>query len=192
VTQPRTTAGDGTMLVANLQTGAWSRFTGLDARTFALFDGFIYYGSIDGFVYRMQEAGDDDGMPYTCTWLGQHDRMGSMGEKTLAQMRPMFTSNIPILPQVTALPNYDETVPSAPNAFVYGGSEGWDVSVWDTSLWDAAAAPVTTAADSQWVAIGRTGHALAPVVQVTMGGTVKPEITLIGVDAMFRPGAEVA
>lgn len=192
VTQPRTAADIGTMLVANLQTGAWTRFTGMDARCLAHFGGYVYFGASNGTVRRMQEGGDDDGLPYTCIWLGQHDRMGSMGEKTLAQMRPMFTSNIPILPAVTALPNYNETLPSPPSAAVSSGAEGWDVSVWDVSLWDATAAPATTAADSQWVAIGRTGHALAPVVQVTMGGTVKPEVTLIGVDATIRPGGMVA
>lgn len=192
VTQPRTTAGDGTMLVANLQTGAWSRFTGLDARTFALFDGFVYYGSIDGFVYRMQETGADNGMPYTCKYLGQHEHMGTPAEKTVGQMRPVFSSNIPIAPQTTALVNYSETLSSSPNAFAYSGTDGWDVSVWDTSLWDASAGTVTSAADSQWVAIGRTGHVVAPEIQVTMGVTQLPEVELLGVDATFRPGAMVA
>lgn len=192
VTQPRTSAGDGTMLVANLQTGAWSRFTGMDARALAYYDGYIFFGAIDGLVYRMQETGADNGTPYTCKYLGQHEHLGVPGEKMLAQMRPMFTSNIPIAPKTTALVNYSETLSSVPSAYAYSGTDGWDISTWDTSLWDATAGTATSASDSQWVAIGRVGHVVAPEIQVTLGTTLLPEIELLGVDATFRPGAMVA
>lgn len=192
VSLPRTTAGDSVMMVASLQTGAWSRFTGMDVRTIAQYDGYVYFGSLDGFVYRLQETGANDGTPYTCKYLGQHENLGTPIEKTVAQMRPMFSSNIPIAPQATVLVNYSETLSSAPNAYAYSGTEGWDISVWDTSLWDASAGTVTSASDSQWVAIGRTGHVAAPEIQITIGGTALPEVELLGVDATWRPGAMVA
>ena len=191
VTQPKAVNSGGTMLVANLQTGAWSRFTGMDARCLSLFDGYVFFGSSDGFVYRMQESGSNDGLPYTCVYLGQHEQMGFMGEKTLAQMRPLFSSNVQIAPQVSALVNYDEVTSPAPNASMGSGTDGWDISVWDVSLWDASAAAVSES-DSQWTAIGRTGHAIAPEVQITIGETSLPVIDLIGIEAMFRPGSQVA
>lgn len=192
VTQPKASMSLGTMLVANLQTGAWSRFTNMDARCLGVLNDYIYYGSSDGLVYRLQETGSDNGTPYTCVYIGQHEQMGFMGEKTLAQMRPLFSSNIPIQPQVSALVNYSETRSSAPNSHVSTETDGWDISVWDTSLWDASATGGTEASESQWTAIGRTGHAIAPEVQVTLGVTTLPVVDLVGLEAMFMPGTEVA
>lgn len=192
VTQPETVSGIGTLLVANLQTGAWSRFTGLGARCLAHYDGAVFAGSETGIIYRLQGAGSDDGSPYTCTYLGQHEHLGFPGEKELLQMRPMFTANIPIKPQISALVNYSETLSSQPNAFVYSGTDGWDISTWDSSVWDAAAGVAVVASDSQWVAVGRFGHALAPEIQITLGSNTVPEIDLVGMDATFRQVAMVA
>lgn len=192
VTQPQSTANIGTMLVANLQTGAWSRFTGMDARCVTHFDGYVYFGSSSGGVYRMQETGADDGMPYTCVYLGQHEGLGMpVMQKTVGQMRPVFITNSPIAPQLTALVNYSEELSSAPSAAASSATDGWDISVWDTSLWDATAAG-TGADKSQWVAIGRTGHAIAPELQLTFGATLLPVVELVGIDVTFSVGALVA
>lgn len=192
VTQPQATANAGTMLVANLQTGAWSRFTGMDARCIAHFGGYALFGSSAGTIHRMQEGGSDDGMPYTCVYLGQHESLGlPVMQKTVGQMRPVFTSNVPISPQLTALVNYSETLSSPPNASTALYGDGWDVSTWNVSLWDATGT-LYGAENSQWVAIGRTGHAIAPELQMTLGGTLRPEIELIGVDVTFSTGALVA
>ena len=41
-------------------TGSWCKFTNWDAVQFAIFDGDVYFGSPDGFVYKV-EGTDDDG-----------------------------------------------------------------------------------------------------------------------------------
>lgn len=193
VSQPRATASAGTMLVANLQTGAWSRFTGMDARCLGYYAGYVYYGDANGVVRKMQATGADDGIPYTATYLGQHEQLGAPGaEKTVVQMRPAFVTNSPIAPQLTAQVDYSETLSVPPSAYVSNNAEGWDISTWDASLWDAIGTEATTASDSRWVAIGATGYAVAPELQITFGGTFLPSVELIGIDAMFTAGAGVS
>ena len=193
VTQPRASNSGGTMLVACLQTGAWSKFTGMDERCATLFDGYVYYGGSDGTVNRMQETGADNGTPYTCVYLGQHEGLDAPGaEKTVAQMRPTFISESPIAPQLTALTDYSETLSPAPNAYSDTSTDGWDVSTWDTSLWDAGGGSSTSASDSRWVSIGRTGYVIAPELQITFGATSLPSVEMIGIDATYNVGAGVA
>jgi hypothetical protein len=188
VTQP----GDQTMLVANLQSGAWSRFTGMDARSIAVFGGNAYFGSSDGEVFKLQDTGADNGIPYTATYLGQFEGLGMAGiQKTVLQARPTFISNTPINPKITMNADYNEILPTAPNAAEFSATEGWDVSTWDVSLWDAGGTDGIGAGDSQWVAIGTTGYTHAPIVQITFGSAVAPDIQYIGADYTVTTGALV-
>lgn len=192
VTQPEVTSTGGSMLVANLQTGAWSRFTGTDARCMGYFAGTLYFGNTTGAVFRMQSGGLDDTMPYTSVYLGQHESLGAQArEKTMLQMRPVFLSGSPIQPQLTVQVNHSESLSSPPNAAVYSATAGWDVSHWDVGLWDEAVGATVSAEDSRWVSIGRTGYVMAPELQLTFGGAALPDARLVGIDATFTVGAVV-
>lgn len=192
VSQPQDGTTTATALVANLQTGAWSRFTGIDGRCLAYFDGSVMFGSNGGGVYRLQAGGSDAGATYTSVYLGQHESLGVQGRaKTIEQMRPIFKSSTGITPQLSALVNFSEELSATPNATANSATDGWDISAWDTSLWDATGAAVR-AEDSQWVSIGRTGYAIAPELQITFGGTALPDAELVGVDATFTVGSLVA
>lgn len=192
VSQPETVSTLGTALIANLKTGAWSRFTGMDTRCLGVFGGDVYYGTNDGSVMRMQQTGSDDGAAYTTVCLWQHDQMGLPGqEKTVTQMRPTFRSTTAIRPQLRALVNYSEALSSAPNAVASSATEGWDISTWDTSLWDAASDGGVDPEDSQWIAVGATGYAIAPELQMTFGSQAAPDAELISIDTTFIPGALV-
>lgn len=193
VSQPETVTTLGTALIANLQTGAWSRFTGTDTRSIGYYGGDVYFGSNDGTVHKMQAAGSDNGMPYTAACLWQHDQMDLPDrQKTVAQMRPVFRSGTDIRPQIRALSNYSETLTSAPNAAADSATEGWDLSTWDSSNWDASAGGGVNPEDSQWTAVGVTGHAIAPELQITFGGQTPPDAELIAISSTFWPGALVA
>ncbi len=193
VSQPETTATVGSMLVANLQTGAWSRFTGMDSQCLGVFGGTAYFGDSNGYVYQMENTGSDNGAVYTAVCLWQADQMGMPGlQKTVEQMRPIFNSSTPIAPSLRALVNFSEELSSVPNAVTYDPTDGWDVSVWDTSLWDASPGANVRPEDSQWIAIGRTGHAIAPELMLSFGSSPKPDAELIGISATFMPGALVA
>lgn len=193
VTQPEATASNKTALIANLQTGAWSRFTGMDMQSVNLFAGHAFFGASDGSVYKLQSTGADDGTPYTCAYLGQFEGLGLPGaQKTVLQARPTFVSNQPIAPQITMRADYDETLSPAPNAASFAATEGWDVSKWDVSIWDATGTATVGADDSRWRSIGVTGYAHAVELQLTFGSTALPRVEYVGADITMRPGGLVA
>jgi len=189
VSQPGPDTDEGTCLVANLQTGAWSRITGWVTRCMGYFDGYGHFGGPAGIVYRMGVGGNDNGLPYTCGYLGLFENMGAQGvQKTVAQMRAMFQSASPIDPQVRAQVDYDRVLSAPPNSVTDSPGAVWDTAIWDTAIWDGEPPSEVV---SRWVSIGRTGHSVAPEVQLTFGVTRTPEVELVSIDTTFHVGAMV-
>jgi hypothetical protein len=188
VSQPGDT--NQTCLAINLQTGAWSRFTGWNTECLALFNDQGYFGSDDDCIYQMEVGGSDDGAPYTCTYLGLHEQLGVQGrQKTLLQMRAVFLAGSPVRPQLSALTDYDETLSAPPSSVADFASATWDGALWDVDKWDAATDLVI---DATWTSIGKTGFSVAPELQITYGVTPTPLVELVSIDAEFIVGAMVA
>jgi hypothetical protein len=117
--------------------------------------------------------------------------MGAPGmQKTIHSMRPVFQVGTPINPLVSANVDFAEEVASPPNAYVFSGGDGWDISTWDVSLWDAPGFS-GSATDTRWYSIGKTGHTVAPQLQLTFGSTVAPDVELVSIDATFSAGVLV-
>lgn len=190
VSQPDSIDAYGSCLVANLQTGAWARFLGWRTRCLGVFGNRGYFGSDDGKVYLMNAGGSDNGAIYTCTYLGAHESLGAaLVQKTVVQMRPVFQAAHPILPQLTARADFNETLPAPPSSVPNFSLGVWDEGLWDEALWDSAS---VTIASAQWVAVGVTGYSIAPLLQMTFGVTPTPKVELVSIDATYHAGALVA
>ena len=190
VSQPASDTDEGSCLVANLQTGSWSRITGWVTRCLGYFDEYGYFGSADSAVYKMEVGGSDDGANYTCTYLGQHESLGAVGmQKTITQARASFQSSTPILPKVSAQTDFSQITSGIPASPISTDIDVWDVGKWDIAKWDIGGA-VTT--NSLWTSVGKTGHVVAPEVQLTFGYAAVPVVELVSIDVEFHVGARVA
>lgn len=56
-----TSASTSYQLVMNSKTGAWCKFTGMNARCWCVFDNKLYFGGMDGKVYRADNTYNDNG-----------------------------------------------------------------------------------------------------------------------------------
>ena len=190
ISQPDPAGAEDTALAINLLTGAWSRCTGWATQCLGYFGDNPYFGAADSCVYLMDASGSDAGMPYTCTFLGQHDGMGAYGrQKTVRQMRAMFQTGSPINPRLSALANFREDVSSPPSSVANYTTDTWDSGLWDTAIWDA---DTTIVNEANWTATGVTGSTIAPELQLTFGVTPTPQVELVAIDAEYHVGAMVA
>lgn len=181
---------DSVVLVCNLETRAWSRFTGIGARCLALFQGYVYAGGNDGVVKRLESGGSDAGMPYTCTYLGNHEALNAPGvQKTIVQARAIFKTGHDILPAVNAQVDYGEDTSSPPSSIANFTTGGWDGGNWDEAVWDSGAGAYTV--QSLWRQVGRTGYVIAPEVQMTFSITPAPSVDLVSTDVTFFVGETV-
>jgi hypothetical protein len=192
VSLPPTFAGlEDCCFVANLQTGAWCKFTNWQTRCMALFSDRGFFGSNDGCVYEMEVGGTDAGALYTSNYSGSFDHFGLPGvTKTITQVRAIFRNATPIIPKVSCSVNYSQSLPSPPPSPANFVSPIWDSALWDSAVWDAAANP-TQSTVTGWVGVGVTGFSIAPQVQVTHSITPAPKIELLAFDVAYEGGGVI-
>ena len=179
-----------TCLVANLKTGAWSRFTGLDTSCLGFYDNSGFFGAQNGKVYRMQSGGSDDGEIYTAVYVGMHEHMGYQDlQKMVGQAKTTFESRSEVMPSLTMLRDYDLEISGPPSVPPEApGISLWDVSQWDVGTWNGG---TETRISACWESIGRSGHVASPEVQVSFSSSVAPSLSLISIDVTFDLGALV-
>lgn len=174
--------------VCNVETGAWTKYTGWNTRCIALYQDQGYFGTNDGTIHMMESSGADDGEPYVCSYVGLPDHIKSPGMvKTVHSARITFKSTFPANPKVSASVNYKVSLPSPPSVgsdFSNGGE--WGVSLWGVGLWGAQG---STSISTKWQSIGKTGFIVSPQVQLTCGYTPYPEFEIIAIDIIHETGA---
>lgn len=171
--------------VVNLQTGAWTRYTGWDTRSMVVHDDHAYFGASTGKVYKAESGGSDDGLNYTCLYVGLFDHIKNVGQTKVVRLaRATFLSGRPFTPQVSASVNYAVTLPPAPSAYSdTTSSNKWDVGKWDEALWSGTG---ERSAVLKWVGMSSSGFVIAPQVQVTVNQTAEPDAELASFDIMYE------
>lgn len=181
--------GDSRCLCLNMQTGAWSRFTGWDTNCLGFHDGRAYFGTEAGTICLAEEGGQDGTAIYTGRLLGQHDSMGVYGvQKTVAQARPVFDIASNINWQLLFNTDFYEGMNGPPSAVDVRPPDDWDAGLWDEAIWDG----ISGYGGAAWKAIGRTGYSFAPQLQISSGDETPLTVELVAIDVQFRVGAMVA
>jgi hypothetical protein len=190
VSQPVAFEGqDENCLVCNLETGAWSRFTGWNTRCLGFHRNYGYFGTNTGEVYQMEVGGKDGTLPYTAVYVGQFDHMGQPGAtKTVYQARASFVARSPFNAKVSASTNYSVKLPNDPNSIADYVTDEWDVGLWDVAVWDSE---TNASYSSKWVSVGQTGYSFAPQIQMTFGITPFPRVEMVSLDMTYAGGGIV-
>ncbi len=187
ITVPNVTAGEAaSTLVINMETNAWCRYTGWDARCLGFYQNQLYFGTNSGTVFTAEVGGMDGTVPYTCTYVGLFDMMGSPSYKTIRQARSSFLATSPFVAKVSGSTNYKPVLPTAARSPAYYTLDVWDVVVWDVSSWDngsGVSVPIT-----KWTSIGRSGFTFAPQIQATFGVVPSPAVELVAYEVTFEVG----
>lgn len=190
VSLPAAEGQDKLCYVVNLETGAWSDFTGWDTRCLVLHDDWAYFGTSDGKVMQCEVGGTDDGQPYVCTYVGLFEHLRSIATNKLVHMaRTVFLAGRSFVPKLSMSVNYQVSLPSAPPSISDDTSfDEWDSGLWDQAVWDAG---TEKRVQTRWNSIGASGFVVAPQVQVTSGTTPAPDAELVAIDVTYETGAVV-
>lgn len=147
VKPPEVNEGVYQQWVMNIQTGAWSTFTGMPMITWVTFNGQMYFGTDDGEVC-LGLVGDLDGVEIDgtggedvfSTVQGGYSDLGAPANlKIFSMARPIFVAEL--APSVSLQINIDyqpNAVYSQPTYFNQNAPV-WDQSYWDNAVWISAA-----------------------------------------------------
>lgn len=112
--------------VMNLRTGAWCRFTNINALCWSLKGDALYFGGIDGKVYAYGGAGiySDDGDPIEAVVIPAFSNFGTPKIKKFTLVRPLMNAPPGYRPQIKLLLDYDaDFIPSfSPESFTSQGT----------------------------------------------------------------------
>lgn len=144
----------------NIGTKNWGKFKDLNATSWRLFDGKLYFGTSTGKVMTFGEGAiTDNGQPINAIATTAFDYFGAGAAKKKHSMQQLiFRSDIPPIYRASLTADFDEILPGptmpAPTAEV--SSAEWDAFDWDTTDWSS-----DSVSSAGWVQCGAVGYATA-------------------------------
>jgi hypothetical protein len=122
--------------VRNALTGAWARFTGINAETWCLFNDEMYFGTADGRVMKFGTVSADDGtyirsrLKFAFNYMNDREHV-----KQVKMVRPVLVATASVSFQLGVDADF-ENKPTT-GTVQTEGTEGdaWDEATWDVSPW---------------------------------------------------------
>lgn len=151
--------------VINTITGAPTRFKGIPARSWAVYETDLYFGAGDGKIYKMTGT-TDDGTSIQADGETAWNDIGSATRKRLCAHRPTLKTSGSIAYEVgTGFDFQSATVPPATSTAAIDSL--WDVALWDVALWSSG-----QQVDLNWKIAQGTGQNFSTRLRVNATGAV--------------------
>lgn len=130
---PTSTNAQYQQFVINTRSGGCSRFTGINARCFAVVDDVLYFGGAQK-IYRGLSGSNDGGVAISLDSQSAFNTLGVNREKTLNYVKAYLQNDG--VPSFSSAANYDFiTAPLQPVQLTSALGVFWDTVLWDTSYW---------------------------------------------------------
>lgn len=179
--------GTSIQFAYNVSTKAWSRFLGIDAICWELFDGNIYFGTAAGAVYRAEDGGSDNGALITARCLPAFSHLGSPGRvKHVKLIQPLLSTDLTGYSLgVGCVVNFQ--APQVVGSSVPGTSLAF---TWDASEWDGTDVWIGTSVVDRWEGADGLGYVIAPYAEVLLDADNYPtfEFSFIGWNILHEVG----
>lgn len=121
--------------VMNTITGAWCKFTGLNAFCFETLGDKLYFGGVNG-VFQAETDTNDNGSDITGEVQQSFSYFGdNTSQKHFKMVRPIFISETYINPLVTVNVDFGLKSPQGIPSYSPTNAALWDVALWDVSYW---------------------------------------------------------
>ncbi len=184
-----TTASDPTyQFVMNTVTGAWARFKGMAALSWAHFDNELYFGTAEGIVYKADVGGQDNGAAISAAVLPSYTHLSAKGRlKHVKMVQPIYSTDVVAdPPSVSIAVNYETPTTGADEDSVTESFFTWDVSEWDgPDIWFGYTV------NSDWRGSGNIGTVISPYTTVSIdasGGSADFRYRLTGWGVVYELG----
>ena len=154
---PVSAGAESEQYVMNTLTGAWSRYTGMDAFCWEIFQERLFFGGLDGAVYEADTGGQDWDSPINTELMTAFNYYGSRGElKRWTMVRPVMMSDGVVTPTLEIDTDFLETDVNSTVSTVEAIGAGWDEVNWNEFEWGE---DVLVA--SNWTSVSGLGHCAA-------------------------------
>lgn len=186
--------------VQNLQTGAWCRFTGLDAICWATADHNIFFGGVEA-VYQWDVGVTDHGNDLNCDLETAFSVFGQSGRiKHFTMIQPVLNATANVKPAIEMLVDFENREPeSVPTTTIADRTDVLEIrkdwtSVVGDGAWGAVRMQAILSADPLLTSTLADGDGNDIVdgdgnlIAIDSGEPVSAQIQCIGFNTLFEPG----
>jgi hypothetical protein len=168
--------------VQNVLTGAWTRYTGLNAICWGMRGDQMYFGRPGGVVARAFGQDTDNGTNISWTYRGAFMQASKDGRSAhIKLLRPTMQSSANITASVIINADYADDPPDVPIPQGIAGSAFiWDESNWDEAFWGSGPAII-----SFWLTTPANGG----VFSTQINGLSNAQTDLLALDVILEPGS---
>lgn len=151
--------------VMNTLTGAWCRFTGMNANCWVVFQDDLYFGGNEGAVYQADTTAMDQGQPIDAIGQGAYSFYGNRGNsKEFRMIQPSITTDSNTIPAIGLSTDFkDNAILGTPS------SASTASALYDTAIYDTDVYPVESRNVSNWTGISGVGQAASIHFRVKTG-----------------------
>lgn len=165
--------------VMNVDTGAWCRFTGINAGCWSLLGDTLYFGGNDGTVYKYGTDFLDNEQVIPAVIQQGYTNFGTPKLKHFKAARPLFLGPNGYIPALEIKLDYDVTPVSLPTPPAPVGGTAWDDGDWDEAAWIASSIPT---------AIWQGAFGIGQTASVAMSFALGEPFQLNSTDVMYEEG----
>jgi hypothetical protein len=140
--------------VMNTLSGAWCRFIGWNANTFAVFRDALYFGGNDGVVYQADTSSLDLDSEVDAVGQTAYNYFKSRGVlKDFKLIQPLITTDSDSVPAIGLSTDFkDNAVLATPS------TSAIEAALFDEAIWDVDVFPVESRNIADWSGIPGHGH----------------------------------
>ena len=158
----------GEQFVMNTQTGAWSRFLGMDARCWGRFQDRLFFGGSGGTVYEANNGANDAGTAIRGEVQKAYNYLKTPQDKRISLARSVIESDATIGVQLGSTTDFGLTATLATPVTLASDAASWDTAEWDRSPWAGGGIQLR-----EWKSIDQIGSAISiRMVTETTGANV--------------------
>ncbi|MBX8825249.1 hypothetical protein HBA93_06215 [Ochrobactrum sp. SFR4] len=184
VVPPHMSGSSPVMFAANALTGKWGRFTGWTSNCMEVFQGQLYFGSLEGEIIKANVGGSDKGNTYTGAYLPLFEDLGAPASLKIGELARFTIRAASLLTlSVNLHQEYDIELPTAPNATSVESTSEWGTAIWGQSVWGGTRESFM---NNRWNSVGGSGYALSVSCQVTSGSIVPLDAEIISLDLTYQ------
>jgi hypothetical protein len=170
--------------VMNTLTGAWCRFTGMNANTWAVFDDDLYFGGNAGVVYQADVGGIDGDLQIDADGQGAYNYYKSRGQlKQWNMMQPILTTDTDGRPAVGISTDFKDNAELGTPTVSTLASAMYDEAIWDTDVYAIEGRTV-----SDWTTISGIGMCASIHFRSTTSTAGETVVRLNGFNVLYEQG----
>ena len=191
---PNSKYENGYCWVVNLETGAWSRFTGWRIAALAVLGDNLYYGDTDGKIFAADVGGKDNEAPFECKVCFGFNHLGTPGATKIAHMvRATWRYRVASAKATYSIATDYEpkfmTMPSSSEQ-IYGSDDAtWGNSQWSSQSWGAGFAKDKIT--KEWKNLAAQGTTLGVQIQLVSAQNAKLDCELITIELVYSTGGTI-